>query len=1852
MTDSSNTRAEGGRCDVAIIGMACTYPGARNVAEFWRNITGGVNCIDGVPRERWDPDVFHDPNGGFEDRVYTRKGGFLGVSFAFNPLKYGTMPRAVEGAEPDQFLVLRTVHEAMEDAGYLDRPINGERAAFVLGRGNYLGAGVGGLLQRGMMTEQTLHIVKTLHPEFTPDQLLELKKAIRSRLPGFAPESAPGLIPNITTGRVANRLDMMGPTFTIDAACASSLIATELAVRDLATGRYDLMLAGGCHICCEVPFLQVFAAMGALSRSSTIRPFDRHADGTLAGEGVGIIVLKRLDDAERDGDRVYAVIKGVGTSSDGKAKGVTAPRVEGEELALRRAYQMCGFSPNTVGLIEAHGTGTPVGDPTEVDALRRVFGPRLEAPRSCALGSIKSMIGHTMPAAGVAGIIKTALSLYHRVLPPSINCTQPIDELLADDCPFYVNTELRPWVHGGGDAPRRAGVNAFGFGGVNAHVVLEDYLSPREVEALTKAATSSGPALADDRDSLIGELDSELIVIEGQTRDALRKAVDHLRDYLMKVEGIALRDVAWTQAGSRRGMGHVLGVVAANVTDLTAKLTRAATSLADSSVTQVKDGKGIYYFGESVLKGGKVAFLFPGEGAQCLNMLADLCIHFPEVRSFFDAADRAVGSAGRYPLSADIFPTPLLSAQALKEAEERLWKIERATEAVLTADGAMYILLQRLGISADMITGHSAGEWVAMAASGILDFDEFVASAPRLDAVYSGLSGDRTIPKATMLAVGTGRDELTRLAAQVNRTVHIANDNCPHQVVAVVSPEDAGPVTRHLQSRGVFVERLPYDRGYHTPVFTYICEPLRKYFASLRISSPRGLLYSSTTARPYPNDPKEILELVSQTFARPLIFRETITAMYDAGARIFLEVGPRGILTGFVDDILRGRPHVAVAMNRPKRSGVTTLHHALAMLAALDVPMDLAPLFVRRSPRKLKLDAVADRPVDQDSAPGTMHVPLCYPHLELSSVPEWAKNSSRNPAVASAEAHPGPAPVTSAKKNDAARREATQPPSPATAGGPSMRRDVSSILQTHTELMANFLNTHEDVMQALLAGTHGAERESIGTRVPVAAPKESSVSSATTSVGQPTEVVLTEALSRNAETHATKLAQSAAKSNEAGAGPGEAVPVTSEPREDIEDLLVRIVGEKTGYPADMLDLDLDIEADLGIDSIKRIEVLGALQQMGDALPLTGEIDMEQVARLKTLRQIAELLRTHAGATEGHAGISEGAAGVLPVRAEADHPPVAPGSGKGSDSARHNASVAPEASALPFAGRIERFTPGREVEVTRDVTLDEDLYLHDHCFDPPASEWDDQRDRLHVVPLTVSLEMMAEVASLLVPDRCVIGARSMHAGKWIEVHRGAGPTVISIAAVRNDGSDQVRVTVRRKETGLSDTSRLSPALAEATILFAADYPAAPTTEETPLRNPRTPACTAGALYAERRMFHGPRFQGVVGFDRIGEDGLTARLEVLPRGDLLRSNPDPKFWIDPVLLDAAGQMVGYWPIEYFDAGFMMFPIQIQEITLYREPLSPGARSRCEVRIRDVGQRQVRADFDLIGSDGLLWMRVRGWTDWRFYWERSFYDFWRFPDKGLVGEAVTLSLPDDCDDIECRRLAPMGEVGTSIWENLGAHLLLSQRELDEYRAMKDGPRRTEWIFGRAAAKDAVRAWLKRHYAMDVFPADVEIHTDTHGRPSADGPWLRRIDGVPRLSIAHKGAFAVAAAGFGVLGVDLESIEARDAGFNAVAFDDDERRLLEGLDAANRDEWVTRAWCAKEAAGKAAGIGLTDGPATMVVSELDTLAGAIRVSSGSTTSARTSASNGTRFVVHSIRDGNYIVAVAVEERNGHVKP
>lgn len=442
--------------------MGVFLPGASTVDQYWRNIVDGADAVTEIPADRRDP-AFHGREGTAPDRTHGRRGGFAPDTIEFDPAAHGMPPTSVSGIEPDQLTALAVAVAAVDDAGGLGRLGDPERIGVVLGRGGYLSPGLQGFDQRVRTARQLTRTVSELMPSAGPEVLERLRAAVHETLGEFRPETAAGLVPNLAAARVANRLDLGGPAYTVDAACASSLVAVDQAIGELVRHRCDAVLAGGVHQTHDDTLWSLFTQLGALSPSQRISPLSRDADGMLIGEGTAIVVLKRLADARRDGDRVYAVLRASGTSSDGRGASLLSPSVAGQTLALRRAWE--GFDPAEIGLLEAHGTATPAGDAAELTTVAEVFG-RTDGLRS-AIGSVKSMIGHTLATAGAAGLVKVALALHHGVLPPTLHCGDP--NPLLDKTRFRVLAEAEPW----GALPRVAAVSAFGFGGVNAHVVVE-----------------------------------------------------------------------------------------------------------------------------------------------------------------------------------------------------------------------------------------------------------------------------------------------------------------------------------------------------------------------------------------------------------------------------------------------------------------------------------------------------------------------------------------------------------------------------------------------------------------------------------------------------------------------------------------------------------------------------------------------------------------------------------------------------------------------------------------------------------------------------------------------------------------------------------------------------------------------------------------------------------------------------------------------------------------------------------------------------------------------------------------------------------------------------------------------------------------------------------------------------------------------------------------------------------------------------------------------------------------------------------------------------------------------------------
>jgi len=441
-------------CDIAIIGMDCIYPGSDDLTSYWNNILDGTDEIQEIPHSHWDWELYYDKDPRARDKIISKWGGFMG-DIAFNPMNYGIAPASMRCIEPLQLLLLESVRRALDSAGYAHRPFNRERTSAILGIG---GGGSPMATMYGFRTCLPMFATMPGMPEGI-DAAIEHSKEL---LPEWTEDSFPGFLMNVAVGRVANRFNFGGTNMAIDAACASSLAALHASIRELESGTADVAVAMGADTV-STPFAYMaFSKTYALSARGRCSPFDAEADGIVLSEGIGVVVLKRLADAERDGDRIMAVIKGVGSSSDGKEKGLTAPNASGQLRALRRAYAQAGISPRQVELIEAHGTGTVVGDRTEADSLATVLSESGADTQSCALGSVKSMIGHSKCAAGVAGLIKTAQAIHHKVLPPML-VDEPNPRVGFEKTPLYLNTEARPWVHRDG-SPRYAGVSAFGFG--------------------------------------------------------------------------------------------------------------------------------------------------------------------------------------------------------------------------------------------------------------------------------------------------------------------------------------------------------------------------------------------------------------------------------------------------------------------------------------------------------------------------------------------------------------------------------------------------------------------------------------------------------------------------------------------------------------------------------------------------------------------------------------------------------------------------------------------------------------------------------------------------------------------------------------------------------------------------------------------------------------------------------------------------------------------------------------------------------------------------------------------------------------------------------------------------------------------------------------------------------------------------------------------------------------------------------------------------------------------------------------------------------------------------------------------
>lgn len=895
---------------IAIIGMACIFPQAPDLAAFWNNILDGVDAIDD-PVPEWGAERYLAAG-----RIRTSRGGFLKDLYRFDPREFGIMPNSVDGGESDQYLALRVARDALADAGYLGADADHRATGIVLGHSAYLHRGQVTVIQNNIVLDQTMDLLRVALPHMGDVALDEIREILRQKLPPTTADNAPGLVPNMMTGRIANRLNLRGPNYVLDAACASSLLAVAAAADELRNGRSDMMLAGGVNATLPADVTTSFTQLGALSARGRVRPFEAGGDGTLLGEGLGVVVLRRLDDAIAQGDRVYAVLRGVGRSSDGRGTGLLAPSQDGETLAMQRAYQQTGIDPATVDLVEAHGTGIPLGDRTEIASLKTVFGERGSEFGTKALGSVKSMISHCIPAAGIAGLIKVAMALHHRVLPPTL-CDEVSPELGIEQTPFYVNTRCAPWMtrHG---ARRRAGVNSFGFGGINAHAILEE--APPEARA--PGSFTSWPA--------------ELCVLSAASAAALVEKLERLVASLSANPQWSIAEVAAALAREDRAEEHRVAILARDTTELTTNIALAIGKVGEGAPTwKASRARQVYGRGRT---DARLGFIFPGEGSQYPGMFADIAL-FPQVQHWLDFWHGMHDLPAGQTHTDIVFPTCEVKHEHLAGREQRLHDMDVGSEAAFVGGMAMFDLLRALGVEPDVMVGHSSGESAALAASGASPAQsdlELIACITKQYAVYEALLKSDKIPTGALLAVGALPGEQIQAAIDSQGgKVQVAMDNCSNQQVLYGLAEAIEQIEHELARQGGICIRLPFDRGYHTPAFEDASRAFLAYYEDIKVGRPKVPLYSCATADLFPKAPASVRKLAAQQWSRKVRFPETVRKMYDDGVRIFLEVGPSGNLVSFVNDILAGRDFLALPTNVRGRNGIEQVLSVLARLYAL-----------------------------------------------------------------------------------------------------------------------------------------------------------------------------------------------------------------------------------------------------------------------------------------------------------------------------------------------------------------------------------------------------------------------------------------------------------------------------------------------------------------------------------------------------------------------------------------------------------------------------------------------------------------------------------------------------------------------------------------------------------------------------------------------------------------------------------------------------------------------------------------------------------------------------------------------------
>ncbi|MDJ1175534.1 type I polyketide synthase [Roseofilum capinflatum] len=822
--------------EIAVIGMSCRFPGANDYNQFWRNLEKGINSITEVPKQRWDVDQYYSPTPQEPNKTISRWGGFVEGIEDFDTQFFSISPREAKNVDPQQRLLLELSWSCLEDAGYSARELSGSQTGVFIGACNY-------------------------------DSIL-LMNQNQEKIEGH---SGTGTWSCMIPNRISSFFNFHGPSIPIDTACSSSLVAIHYAMNAIKESECEMALVGGISVLFTPTTYVQMSQQGMLSPTGQCKTFDQDADGYVRGEGAGMVLLKPLDKAIADGDRIYGVIKGSAVNHGGKARTLTSPNVYAQAQVLRTAYSKANISPDTISYIESHGTGTPLGDPIEINALKRSFRQlyqEYKVPAQkfyCGLGAVKSNIGHLEGASGIAGFIKILLSLQHKKLTKIVNFNGLNPRIKIQDSPFYIIDKTQKWkklkTESGKKIPRRAGVSSFGIGGVNAHVIVEE--APRRARNPLKhlVKPSSG---------------YHLFNLSTHSKTSLENLVKSYQTYLKKNPKTSLADLCYSlHQGRESNFPERLAIATKTPQELQQQLNLFLKQPDNSAVIRGKA------FGEAP----KIAFLFTGQGSQYPNMGKELYESQPVFKDTLETCNKLLKPYLK-PSLLDLLYNPKYA--------ETLHETEYTQPALFSVEYALAKLWESWGIQPDWVMGHSVGEYVAACIAGVFSLEDglkLIAARGRLM--------QQLPPGGEMVSLLATESEVSELLAQVKtkKPVEIAAYNGPNSIVLSGEQKAVQAVIAHCEKMGIKTKQLQVSHAFHSVLMEPMLAEFRAVAEEIDFHSPNIPLISNVTG-----------EAIAQEIAsadywlthirQPVYFAQSMATLEQQGCKTFLEIGPKPILLG------------------------------------------------------------------------------------------------------------------------------------------------------------------------------------------------------------------------------------------------------------------------------------------------------------------------------------------------------------------------------------------------------------------------------------------------------------------------------------------------------------------------------------------------------------------------------------------------------------------------------------------------------------------------------------------------------------------------------------------------------------------------------------------------------------------------------------------------------------------------------------------------------------------------------------------------------------------------------------------